>query len=132
MSDLTVFILPADFGDNIKRLKDSFKKTLKEIDVEFVELNHRNISKEQYKVETDWFSYLFSNEYIQESLAVAIPVFLRHAQEDCLTLVYRNISKEQYSQAPRIFRNFVKIKDMMPLKTNKYSFNKILDGFIEG
>ena len=127
---LTIFILPSDGEGNVNKLIDSLGDIPNHIKI----LSHRELEKEAQKVSTDWFGYFFLDECLQNELRDAIPVFLKCTDKECLTLFRRHMhedSKPSYSQAPRIFMRHVKMKGTQPSKEMEYSYERVLDGFIE-
>jgi hypothetical protein len=128
---ITFFVIPCDFVSQLDRLYESIWK-IPDLEEVIIELNHRDIGLVQNLVQTDWFGYLFSDEYISEDLAEAIPVFLKCSTEDCLTLILRKEEdlKPIYSQAPRLFKRHVIIDGMQPSKQHEYTYNRVLNGYI--
>ena len=81
-----------------------------------------------------WFGYIYSNEWLDEVLNSAMPIYLQQYYFDCLIMWKKVIEngEEKFFKMPRIFRNCVHIAEntMMPEHHENIKFEIALDGWI--
>lgn len=127
MATFTLYVLPSGNleKDNPERAADSFGDipTVTQIvphggGIDLV--NHQ----------TDWFGFIYADEVIDERLREAIPVFLDHAPQDCLTL-FKMTKDNKCFLGMRIFRRWVTLaqNNLRPAEPGA-SCERILNGFI--
>lgn len=121
---LTMFILPADNENCFHKCIDS----LMSIPAKAIPLTNRNL--EEVEFDTDWYGYLYADEYLSDELIVAIPIFLE-SSFDVITLLRRH-ENNRYTQAPRLFRKGIRLKCRVPIEIPKERYTRALDGWIEG
>jgi hypothetical protein len=133
---LTIFVIPCD--DPKQADIDKLKKSLLEVACEMCVMEHRDINSMD-KGTSEWYGYLFSNEWFDEGLRFALPYFLEKSGEDYLVLFKKVLEKKgalitpKIFQAPRIFRRDIELEgpgSLIPIHGEQLSSLKILDGFI--
>lgn len=124
---LTVFIVPSHRSNaNIEKTMDSFEGLKVPYQIVPVQ-NHRDINK--YGKKNDWFAIFWDNEYLDEPLKEAIPVFLQWKQFDVLIL-YKKESMVDASWRYRIFRSGTFLVDDFRPISLWLNREVILDGWI--
>ena len=87
-------------------------------------------------VDTEWYGYIYSDEWIDKRIKDALPVFLKAGYFDCLILMKKQLDtgKLRAFKAPRIFRREVKLEKNMliPKHPKRLTFETLLDGWIRG
>lgn len=132
--DLAIYILPCgNETHNPPRAAESFEDIKYVVKIET--LDHANLwelngTHYEYK----WFGYIYSNEWLDEELAKALPVFLQYDYFDCLILwkrVMDNDTPRAY-RMPRIFKNWVRITEggLLPEDGDDLRFEKALNGWV--
>jgi len=127
---VTLYVFPADNdveGKNFENVVNSVGPVVNEA----VLVKDRNISEMAKCCETEWFGYIFTDEYIPMPLCMALPHFLISEFE--IVICMRRHDDRRISRSPRFFRNHVGIVDGTMLPEEGFRYNKItaLDGFIE-
>ena len=131
---MTLYILKSDNPEraNHKRLVYSFRGLVEQV----VVLEDREL----YKIEETrnrWWGYMFDSEYIDQNTRLALPIFLAQKDYDYynlykkLSIVNGNNTEIKVYTSPRIFRDYVRIKEgpaLIPL--NEGTSTTILDGWI--
>lgn len=81
-----------------------------------------------------WFGYIYSNEWLDEDLAKAMPVFLSQKYFDVLSLCKKVLDngKHRYFTMPRIFRNWIQLESggLMPQTCGLLRIERALDGWV--
>jgi len=133
---LTMFVIPCDNpqqGD-IEKLKKSLVDAADEICV----IKHRDLNSSD-KGMSGWYGYLFSNEWLDEGLRLALPYFMEQSEQDYLVLYKKVFEKkgalitQKIYQAPRIFRRDIELEgpgNLIPINSHKLSSVSVLDGWI--
>lgn len=124
MATLTVFIIP---GDNPRLLETTCG--LLGLDVTYYNLKTRGIPTEI--VETDWYGYWYHDEFIESSLAKALPTFLNQDTYNVIALAKRVIIDGKitaFGVSPRIFRKEVALQGLMPY--GDINTTRVLDGWL--
>lgn len=131
---LTLFVLP---GDNRgfsrpNRAIASFGCNVNTI----IELSHRNkITEYNNIIKTDWYCFLFDNEWIDMELKEALSIFLKMAMWDVLVFwkkVKDKNGEPRFYKVPRIFRKHVILEseNIMPINPDSLTFESILNGWL--
>lgn len=132
---MTLYVIPCDNPEqsDIQRLKQSAKDVCDVIHV----LEHRRLH--EVEPETEWYGYLFSNEWLDGPLTDALPIFFEDTKYDYLVL-YKKVQEDLHGVvtpkmyvAPRFFRSYVKLEsdgNLIPKDPEKLSFVQVLDGWI--
>lgn len=132
---MTLYVIPCDNPkeSNIEKLKESAKDICDVIHV----LDHRRL--DEMSPETEWYAYLFSNEWFDDSLTFALPMFLEDRNYDYLVL-YKKVQEDisgavvpKMFVAPRIFRSHIKLEgegSLIPRNPDDLKFVQVLDGWI--
>ena len=99
----------------------------------FVLMTHRNLADNVKSCETDWYMYLFSNEFLSEELTKALPVLMESEFDVWIMFERRKDNKGEYKYglSPRLFKKEIELVDMLPLLPTKDSIERVLDGFVE-
>jgi len=132
---LTLFLLPGDRADmdNFDRAKASLlDKTESCIYI----LSHRDDLAKMKTPDTEWWAFLFGNEWFDEDLGKALHVHLKYNNADCLTLFKNVVTSEGEKKAfvaTRVFRTCA-VPVLGIESYNKYenelTFEKVLDGWL--
>jgi len=129
MENLTVFILPSGgTKKSLKKLMDSFSG----ISCIFFILSNAESLLEQ-EINTEWYCFLYDNEWLEKDLTDFIPTLLKANQWDYY-LIHKKVKidgKNRFFIVPRIFREKVKLKanDFTPLDTY-LPYERVLEGWI--
>ncbi len=125
---LTLFAIEADSLQDPERAIESFGDIVEKSHI----LDGRRI--DNIPVGTDWYGYIYSDEWIDEQLKESLPVFLAAGYFDCLVLFKRVVDQGEprVFTSPRIFKQSVKLaKDMLvPEHPGPLTFEKCLNGWI--
>ena len=136
---LTLYVLPNDNLEKADPQKTiSFLKQLEELTGEkckYEFLNHRRLN--EVEPTTPYWMYMFDNEWMHPYLVDALPnCFMSSASWDYLVFM-KNINvvekpKPVITQAPRLFKNHIKIQEgtMLPENQESLRFARIMDGWI--
>ena len=130
MKPLTLYIMVADKNHlPLGTIQDSVGDVVET----YVLLNHRNLAEFVKDCETDWYMYLFDNEYLSKELTDALPVLMKSNFDVWVMFEKQNIGddKYRYGRSPRLFKKGIELKGMVPLKLNELIVEKVLDGFVE-
>jgi len=132
---LTLYVIPCDNPEqaNIQKLKESAEGVADRVEV----LDHRRL--DEVEPETEWYAFLFSNEWLDEGLKFALPVFLEQTDSDYLIL-YKKVVENNFGTlvprtfiVPRIFRSNIKLignDRLVPVGQEDLRFLQVLDGWI--
>ena len=127
---LTLFAIQADDIQNPERAIESFGDIVEKSII----LDHRRI--DNIPVDTDWYGYIYADEWLDDRIKEALPVFLTAQYFDCLILFKRVVDqgKKRVFSSPRIFKQGVQLKkDMLiPVNSGPLTFEKCLNGWIRG
>lgn len=130
---LTLFLLKSGDPKNTDRLasvKSLAKITEKVVIVE--DEDNKFLYVNNTKKETDWYAILYDNEYVDDMLSEAIPIFLEQCKADVLVF-YRKKNKKLavVHKCPRIFRKDVRLKfnSLMPVQP-ELVFETVLNGWL--
>ena len=126
---LTLYIIPGDNKGDPARARKSFGDIVTVVSV----LKSRRI--DQLSLKTEFYGYIYDNEYLEEAVMRALPVFLDSAHFDCLILfkkVMNEHGRAQFFRAPRIFKSHIKLKndELVPEMSKGLRFETLLDGFV--
>jgi len=136
MTMLNMFIIPCDNPEQSDILK--LKKSLSDVAGHVSVLKHRDLNSLD-KGTYPWYGYMFSNEWMDESLQYALPLFLEEEELDYLVLFKKviedrgGVTEPRAFQMPRIFRSHVELEgpgQLVPKNPQDLSFAKVLDGWI--
>ena len=130
MKPLTVYIMDADKNElPLATIMDSVGDVVES----FVLMSHRNLADNVKSCETDWYMYLFSNEFLSEELTKALPVLMESEFDVWIMFERRKDNKGEYKYglSPRLFKKEIELIDMLPLLPTKDSIERVLDGFVE-
>ena len=130
MKPLTVYIMDADKNElPLATIMDSVGDVVES----FVLMTHRNLADNVKSCETDWYMYLFSNEFLSEELTKALPVLMESEFDAWIMFERRKDNKGEYKYglSPRLFKKEIELVDMLPLLPTKDSIERVLDGFVE-
>jgi len=130
MKPLTVYIMDADKNElPLATIMDSVGDVVES----FVLMSHRNLADNVKSCETDWYMYLFSNEFLSEELTKALPVLMESEFDVWIMFERRKDNKGEYKYglSPRLFKKEIELVDMLPLLPTKDSIERVLDGFVE-
>lgn len=130
MKPLTVYIMDADKNElPLATIMDSVGDVVES----FVLMSHRNLADNVKSCETDWYMYLFSNEFLSEELTKALPVLMESEFDAWIMFERRKDNKGEYKYglSPRLFKKEIELVDMLPLLPTKDSIERVLDGFVE-
>jgi len=81
----------------------------------------------------DWYMVIYDNEYIDEDVQFAIPVFIDCEDYDCLIL-HRFKVNNKHEKSPRIFRKHLKLQpnSLFPaFQEGGIAYETVLDGWIK-
>jgi len=122
---LTIFILPSKKNSNIDKLVNSFTFVSSEVHYvpveDVAEING-------YDKQTPWFGVFYENEYIEEKLAVALPVFFMLGNFDYLVVFKLLEEKAQFF--PRFYKSKVYIQDDLAPLHKGWKHEKVLNGWL--
>lgn len=127
MKPLTLYIMKSDDGvvhpDSIMSFGDVIEET--------VYVKDRKLDKTVKGCSTDWFCYIFSNEYIEKELRDALPLYFYQDVYDIIVFMQKAIrgNNIKFYQSPRLFRRNIKLKGMLPCQKNLPHI-RALDGFL--
>lgn len=133
MMNLTLFVIPgddprkADLDKAIRSFGHCFKVRV---------LRDRRIDLVCGEVETEWFAYLYDNEYLEVELKEALPIFLLDTTLDYMIIWKKARSggmPSQVSRAPRIFRAGTVLQEGKLVPDGRvidFSHETILNGWI--
>jgi len=133
---LTLYLLPCDNPKlhNPERARESFGDV-----VRFTRtLKSRRLDLERH-FPTIWYGYIFSDEYLDDQVRDALPIFLASDQFDALILMKKELidgcedaCAVRVTQAPRIFRKHVRLEEgkHIPRDPHLLIFERLLDGWI--
>lgn len=126
---VSLFIIPGDKAPNIEQAITSFGKNLLQ-NVVVCETRSPRFQEAQ----APFFAYMYSDEFIEMALRVALPVFFQPHNRywDCLTLFRHNLDDDKYFQAPRIFKSGIQMEGLMPKYIIPLTFERVLNGYIRG
>lgn len=139
MKSLTLFIIPggpAGAGD-YNRVVSSLEGV-----VDYVEfLSDRRVDLASRDVRTDWYMFLYNNEWVDPKVKQAIPVFMEYPFDAIVLfkLVYERQDKDYYTElenriftVPRIFKKGVILneEDLTPKWAHRLKFERLLDGWV--
>ena len=130
MKPLTLYIMVADKNHlPLHIITDSVGDMVET----YVLFDHRNLAEFAKDCKTDWYMYLFDNEYLSKELTDALPVLMESDFDVWVMFEKQNIGdgKYRYGRSPRLFKKGVELKGMVPLKLNELLVEKVLDGFVE-
>lgn len=132
---LALFLLPGDRADmdNFDRARTSLSD---KIESYIYILSHRDDLVKMRTPETEWWGFLFGNEWFDEDLSKALHIHLRYNKADCLTL-FKNVTTAEGEKkafvATRIFRTCaVPTLGVESYKNyqDELTFEKVLDGWL--
>jgi len=123
---LDIFVVPSNQPNaDIEKTIDSFVGIKLEYDVIPV-----SSCKETNNSKNEWRLIIWDNEYIDEALRDAIPVFLNFNQYEILIL-YKKISEIEATWRYRLFRNHIYLAgDFCPVGV-WFGREAILDGWVK-
>lgn len=128
---LTLFAIAGDDIFNPERAIESFGDIVEKS----VILDHRRIDN-LVPVDTPWYGYVYADEWVDERIREALPVFLQADYFDCLVMLKKqlNYGDTRVFQSPRIFKKDVTLeKDMLiPRNPTTLVFETMLDGWVRG
>jgi hypothetical protein len=143
MSSLTVFVMKNDTPAFSKpqRLEDSLGK-VKGVDINIVHMDDRRL--DLIEVETDWWMYMFDNEYLDPSMIRVLATYCDTSTYDFFQMyqrmiVYEKIDGKDKARAktflsPRLFRKHVYMEEgdsFIPVDIEGILIaTNILDGWI--
>lgn len=83
---------------------------------------------------TSHYGYIYDNEWLDEGLAKALPIFLNVPLWDVL-VIFKKVkinNEDKFFEAPRIFRSNVKMQEgtLLPEKDPARIHERVLDGWI--
>jgi|GEM_PF-4638772 len=143
MEGLTLFVLKNDTPAfaNVKRLLDSFSKVKGVANVVVVNMEDRRL--DLIEVETDWWMYMFDNEYLDPAMIRVLSTYLESEVYDFFQAYQRIIVPEMVDGvekarvktylSPRIFRAKVRVQSehiYIPIDVDNLTVTSILDGWI--
>ena len=135
--DLTMFIIPPDNPEesDCARARESVESICKVVH----ELSDRKIHDRVFHVTTQWYGYIFANEWFDEGLRFALPTFLRSREYDYLILC-KKVFEERHQLmtpkmfvAPRLFRKYVELEgegSLIPKNAADLNWVQVLDGWV--
>jgi hypothetical protein len=121
----TLFVIPGDGKPNIEQAVRSFGKLLLK---NIVVCEDRN--PPFHEAQAPYFSYMYSDEWCNDSLRLALPIFFQHWNWDCLVLFRRNIGENKYFQAPRIFKSGMEMDGLLPKYPSCLLYERLLNGYL--
>ena len=128
---MTLYIFPCDNPElhNPERAKASFGNVVQFSRI--LETRRLDLEKD---FQTPWYGYIFSDEYLDDEVKTALPIFLASDQFDCLVLMKKAMvdGKIKVTQSPRIFRKDVRLMEdtHIPENPQRLRFERMLDGWI--
>ncbi len=140
---ITLFIFPSDDhrpGDyaNGQRALRSFGDMVTKFNV----LPSRRLDLQE-DIKTPWYGYIWSNEYLEERLMLALPAYL---ESDIEAIIFMRLTVKdkkivldendnpKCSQSYRLFRSHVRLKEFrhVPDNPDELKIERALDGFVLG
>jgi len=131
MKPLTVYIMPADKNEiPLAKIMESFGDVVEE----FVLMPNRDLSESVKRCQTEWYMYVFSNEYLSEELMEALPLLMDQNDYEVFVIYERetiNKVERKYGQSPRLFKSHIELNGMMPVLSDENVLQRAIDGFLE-
>jgi len=133
MRPLTLYIMESDNQVyNVPRLVSSFGDVVETI----IRVPDRNLAEAVKGCETEWYGYMYSNEFLSEEYVEALPIMLGNNGFDIEAWVLfekrGEEGKETYGMSPRLFKRNIELQGMLPLVSSKERLQRSLDGFVVG
>ena len=125
MKDLTLFIVRVNNEkSDVNKTIDSFGEL---IDTPIFINNLFELNKvEKY---TNWYGIMYDDEWIQNHLKVALPIFFKECKADAF-VIYKKIDKRMYL-CPRFYRKNVKLMEGSPIPEPSVTLiETILNGWV--
>lgn len=125
MKDLTLFIL------TVNNEKSDVKKTIDSFgDLIAASIFIDNLcGLNKVKKLTDWYGIMYDDEWIQDELKVALPIFFKECKADAF-VIYKKIGKRMYL-CPRFYRKNVKLMEGSPIpEPSVTQIETILNGWV--
>ena len=133
-SDLTIYVMPCGKDEiDPERAVKSFENP--QYTVAYAILEHANLwDLNGTHYESRWFGYIYANEWLDEELSEALPVFLQQDYFDYL-LLWKKVEhgdKSRYFRMPRLFRSVVPLikGELVPENIDTLTGETVLNGWI--
>ena len=133
---LTLYVIPGGGPETNKPFKAaaSFFKHMPLMTLHIID--HNDLNDFNDSIQTPWFGYVMSNEWLDDDLSRSIPIFLESGHFDCLVLMQKQVDAEgkaRVFEVPRIFKTKnVRIQkwSLMPEHPEKLKYERALNGWL--